>query len=113
MIFLYANHSWFLKIAVKLSGGVEQNPGPKHRSSQSFSICHWNWNSISVHNYIKLSLLRAYLSIHEFAVICTSETYLNSDTSAVDENLEIAGYTLIRTEVVFAFTTNTLLLSSY
>ena len=96
LIILYANHFWFFKIAVKLSGDVEENPGPKPSSSQNFSICRWNLNSISAHNYVKLSLLRAYLSTQKFDVICISETYLNSDTSTVDENLETAGYTLIR-----------------
>ena len=69
---------------------------------------------------MKLLLLTAYLCTHKSDVICISETYLNSDTSTVDENLEIAGYTLNRaehhltlSEVVFAFTTNTLLLSSF
>ena len=42
LIFLYANHFWFFKIAVKLSGDVEENPGPKPSFRQSFSICHWN-----------------------------------------------------------------------
>ena len=98
LIFLYANHFWFFKIAVKLSGDVKENPGPKTSSSQIFSICHWNLNSISAHNYMKLSLLRAYFSTHKFDVICLSETYHNSDTSTVDENLEIAGYTLIRAD---------------
>ena len=79
-------------------GNVEENPGRKPSSSQSFSICHWNLNSISAHNYIKLSFLRAYVSTHKFDVICISETYLNSDTPNVDENLEIVGYTLIRTD---------------
>ena len=55
-------------------------------------------NSISAHNYIKLSLLRAYLSTHRFDVICLSETYLDSDTSHEDANLEIVGYTLIRAD---------------
>ena len=98
LIFLYANHFWFFKIAVKLSGDVEENPGPKPSSSQSFSICHWNLNSNSAHNYMKLSLLRAYLSTHKFDVNCISETHLNSNTSTVDENIEIAGYTLIRAD---------------
>ena len=97
LIFLYANHFWFFKIAVKRSGDVEENPGRKPSSSQSFSICHWNLNTISAHNYMKLSLLRAYLSTHKFDVIYISDTYLNS-TSTVDENLEIAGYTLIRAD---------------
>ena len=47
---------------------------------------------------MKLSLLRAYLSTHKFDIICISETYLNSDTSTVNENLGIAGYTLIRAD---------------
>ena len=86
----------FQKIVLKLSGDIEENPGPKPSSSQSFSICHWNLNSISAHNYIKLSILTSNVSTHKFDVICISETYLNSDTSTVDENLEIVGYTLIR-----------------
>ena len=64
----------------------------------SFSICHWNLNSVSAHNSIKLSPLRAYVSANKFDVICISETYLNSDTFTVDENLKIVGYTLIRAD---------------
>ena len=53
-------------------------------------------NSICAHNYIKISLLRAYISNHKFHVICISETYLDSDTSEDDDNLKIEGYNLIR-----------------
>ena len=98
LIFLYVNHFWFFKIVLKLSGDVEENPGPKPSSSQSFSTSHWNLNSISAHNYIKLSLLRAYVSTNKFEAIFISETYLNSDSSTVDENLELVGYTLIRAD---------------
>ena len=83
---------------MKLCGYVKGKPGLKPSSKQIFSICHWNVNSISTHNYIKLSLLRAYLSTHRFDVICLSETYLDSDTSHEDANLEIAGYILIRAD---------------
>ena len=31
----------------KFSGDVEENPGPKSSSNQSFFICHWNLNSVS------------------------------------------------------------------
>ena len=55
---------------MKLCGDGEENPGPKSRSNQIFFICHCNLNSISAHNYIKLCLLRAYLSTHWFDVIC-------------------------------------------
>ena len=119
LIFLYVNHFWFFKIVLKVSCDVDKKLGSKLSSSQSFCICQWNLNSVSPHNYIKLSLLKAYISTHKFDVICISETYFSSDTSTVNENLEIKGYTLIRsdhpsnTKVVFAFTTNTLLLSGY
>ena len=59
---LYANHFWLDEIILNLGGDIEENPGPKPSSYQSFSICHWNLNSISSHNYIKVSLLRAYIS---------------------------------------------------
>ena len=57
-----------------------------------------NLNSISAHNYIKVSLLRAYISTHKFDVICISEIYLDSDASDDDSNLKIAGYNLIRVD---------------
>ena len=65
LIFSYVNHFWFFKIVLKISGNVEENPRPKPSSSQSFSICHWKLNFIVAHNYINLSLLRAYVSTHK------------------------------------------------
>ena len=76
----------------------EENPRPKPSSNQVFSTFHWSLNIISEHNYIKVSLLRAYLSTHRFDVICLSETYLDSDTSHEDANLEIVGYALVRAD---------------
>ena len=70
-------------------GDIEENSGPKPSSNQGFSVCHSNLNSISAHNYIKVSLLRAYISTHKFDVICISETYLDSDTSDDDDNLKL------------------------
>ena len=57
---------WYFFRLLKLSGDVEFNAGPKLDSSQNFSICHWNLNSMSGHNYSKISLLTAYISIHDF-----------------------------------------------
>ena len=73
----------------KLSYEIEENPRPKPSSNQSFSICHWNLNSISSHNYIKVPLLRAYISIHKFDVFSFSEIYLDSDTSDNDDQRRI------------------------
>ena len=48
------------------------------------------------HNFLKLSLLRAYIIVHKFDVICLSETYLNSSILHDDDNLQILGYNLYR-----------------
>ena len=85
---------WLYILLITLSGNVELNPGPKRKAAQTFSICHWNLNSICAHNFAKLSLLRAYVNVHKFDIICLSETYL--DSSIDDESLDISGYYLIR-----------------
>ena len=82
---------WLQILLVLLSGDVEINPGPKRTPKASLSICHWNLNRISAHNYIKLSLLRAYLAFHMFDIICLSKIYLNFSNSPDDETLEISG----------------------
>ena len=93
------NTSLWLKIfLVLLNGGVKINPGPNRSPKASLSICHWNLNSISAHNYVKLSLLRAYLASYKFDIICLSETYLNSSNSPDDETLGISEYNLVRSD---------------
>ena len=90
------NTSLWLKIfLVLLNGGVEINPGPNRSPKASLSICHWNLNSISAHNYVKLSLLRAYLAFHNLDL---PKTYLNSSNSPDDETLEISGCNLVRSD---------------
>ena len=81
-----------------LSGDVEVNPGPKNSVSECLSICHWNLNSILAHDYSKLFLLKAYISVHKFDIICLSETYLDSTVPLDDVNLVISGYNLIRSD---------------
>ena len=40
-------------------------------------------------------LLKVYIAIPKFDIICISETYLDSSTPFDDNNLEISGYTLV------------------
>ena len=89
---------WYDSWIIILSGDIETNPGPKHSfSSQGLKICHWNLNSLSLHNYKKQkSLLSAFISAYKFDIICLSETYLNSETSPDDDNLEIPGCYITR-----------------
>ena len=75
-------------------GDIESNSGPKRGTSNYFSCCHWNVNSIMAHNI--LSLLSAYNTLHKFDVTCISETYL--DKSADHDALSIDGYNIIRAD---------------
>ena len=81
-----------------LCGDIESNPGPRPNSGQSFSLCHWNLNSIAAHNFSKISLLKAYNAIHTYDIICLSETYLNHDLLSANDNLKIPDYELIRVD---------------
>ena len=74
---------WLYIVLITLSGDVEINPEPKRKTAQTLSICHWNLSSICAHNFAKLSLLRAYVSVHKFDIICLSETYLDSSIDDV------------------------------
>ena len=75
-------------LSVLLSGDVERN----------ISICHWKLNSTSADSYTELFLLKTYIAIHKFDIICLSETYLNSSTISDDDNLEISGYSSIHSD---------------
>ena len=59
----------------------------------SLSTCKWNLNSLSAHNFAKLTQLKAYNSIYKRDFISFSETYLDSATP--NNLLEIEGYNLV------------------
>ena len=84
------------KLKTSLSDDIEINPGPVQKNqNKSFSICHWNLNSITAHGYAKVSLLKAYITAHKMDIICLSETYLDSTIQLDNDNLEIPGYNLV------------------
>ena len=89
--------TWFYSLLLLLSGDVEHTTGPKRSYSNAFFICYWNLISISAQNYAKVFLLKADLAVHRFDITCISETWLDSSTPS-DENLEISGYTLVRSD---------------
>ena len=62
---------WFYSILITLSA----DPKPKRNSTETFSFCLWNLSSIYSHNYVKISLLKAYITVHKFDIISLSETY--------------------------------------
>ena len=54
---------YFCSLILLTHGDVEANPDPKI-SHMYFSCCHWNVNSLVVHNMMKVSLLEAYNTVH-------------------------------------------------
>ena len=86
----------YIYIFLQCYGDIEINPGPRKLKINSFSICHWNLNSLATHNFSKLTQLIAYNSIYKHDFICLSETYL--DSSIPDNLIDIEGYKLIRAD---------------
>ena len=68
VLLTFIHHICLYLIIFNRSGDIEKNPGPKLNSYQSFSFCQWNLNSITVHNFLKVSLLQAYTR-HNISVL--------------------------------------------
>ena len=89
-----------LAIFLLLFDDVELNPGPtkKHNSWFNFSVCHWNLNSLTAHNFEKVNLLEAYNAVNKFDIICLSESFLDSSILTENNNLNINGYKMVRVD---------------
>ena len=89
----------FLSLLLILSNDVELNQGPKKDGSKrNFSISHWNLNSIAAQNFVKLSQLEAYNTMHSHDLICLSETWLDSTTSINSNDLSLNDFNLLRVD---------------
>ena len=93
--FIFLSSLLYILIILQCHGDIEPNPGPR-KLKNSFSVCHWNLNSLSAHNFFKLTQLKAYISVYKYDFLCLSETYL--DTSIPDNLINIEGYKLIRAD---------------
>ena len=65
---------------------------------QNFTICHWDLHSIAAHNFIKVALFKACLSVHNMNIVCLPKTYLDSAVRNDDNNLQIPGYSSVRAD---------------
>ena len=84
---------FFIQNLLCCCGNIEENPGPKY---SSLTFCHWNLNRLTAHDSTKISLLQAYITQHNYDIICLTETFLNSSILSDDNSIEIDGYNLIR-----------------
>ena len=96
-LFPYKNENYLLVGSDNFFDFYRHNVYPIYMGT-CFSICHWNLNSLTAHNYLKVSLLRAYVAIKKFDVVCLSETYLDSSNLSDDDNFNLPGYNVIRAE---------------
>ena len=89
-----------LSIFLLLCGDVELNPGPnkKRNSWFNFSICQWNLNSLTTHNFEKINPLEAYNTVNKFDIICLSESFLDSSILSESNNLKTNGYKMVRAD---------------
>ena len=78
---------------IRLRGAIESNPDPKPSLQYfNFLVFHWNLNSITSQDCLKIKLLTMYNVTHKFDITCIAESYLNSETLSGDDYLNIHGY---------------------
>ena len=62
----------------------------------------WNLNDLAVHDFLKVSLIRAFIASHNFSIICLSKRFqilpCGSTVPHHDENFMIEGYSLLRAD---------------
>ena len=95
---MFIQFIWVHALLIRQSDDIEMNLGLKPNRCHSFSICHWNLNSLTAYNFLKVSLLRAYVAIKKFGVVCLSETYLDSSNLSEDNKFYLPGYNLLRAD---------------
>ena len=68
----------------------------KTKETRFFICFHWNVNSILAH--IKLSLLEANNTIHQFDIFCASKTYLHCSVAIDETTLSLPGNSLVSSD---------------
>ena len=95
-LYVFCLFFFFISVILSvLSGDIDIDPGLDLGYLNGFSFCHWNLNSISAHNFIKMSLMQPYNAIHRFDIICLSETYLGNSYHSDDDQLAFPGFITI------------------
>ena len=86
----------YIFVLLRRHEDIELNPGPRKSKGNTVSVCHWNLNSITALNFLKLTQLKVHISIYKYDFICLSETFL--DCSTPDNLVDIQGYNSVRAD---------------
>ena len=98
IVIMFIQFTWVHALLIRQSGDIELNPGPEPNPYYSFSICHWNLNSLIAHSYLKVSLLRAHVAINKFDVVFLSKTFVDSSNLSDDDNFNLHGCNVVRAD---------------
>ena len=74
-------------VLLRRHGDIELNSGPRKSKGNTVSVCHWNINSITTHDFSKLTQLGFYMLIGNFPRFSTP-----------DNLVDIQGYNLVRSD---------------
>ena len=106
--------SFFMMPILPICGDIESNPGSKrHDSCYNFSICHWNLNSMSAHNFAKINLFETCNSITKFNIICLLEPHLDSSIAYDNGDTYIKGYNLYKVNALYKGNLEKLIINVY
>ena len=47
IVIMFIQFTWVDALLIRQGGDIEMNPGPRPNPCHSFSICHWNLNSLT------------------------------------------------------------------
>ena len=59
--------------ALLIPGDIETNAGLK--KSSGIKLYHWNLNGLAAHDFVKVPLIEAFITTHNFDIICLSEAF--------------------------------------
>ena len=80
---------WVVFRTILLSGDVELNPGP-----DALDFGTWNLNSITAHDFLRVSLIEASNSVYKYDLIGIIETHFDSTINV--DRLALDGYTFYK-----------------
>ena len=83
---LLSDKHFSTSIFLLIAGDIETNPGPASHALLKF--CHRNLNSICARGSVKIPLIEAYNSLHQYDIMALSETMLDNSISSEDIYIE-------------------------
>ena len=82
---------WIILMRLALCPDIHPNPGPSHLHNFAggfLSFCNWNLNTLSKEDFVRITLLEAHNTVHNYDIISLCETSLDDNVQVP----EMPGY---------------------